>query len=84
MNYKKTNEIDMYFFSGEVLKTKKKTNIKKPINNPFEKLLSLNIKQTMEEKIKNKTLVCIAALLIHVAKIDQNYSTKEDYIKRRI
>jgi ATP-dependent RNA helicase SUPV3L1/SUV3 len=44
MNYKKTNEIDTYFFGGEAINKKKKLNTRKPINNPFEKLLSLNIK----------------------------------------
>ena len=34
----------------------------------------------MEEKIKDKTLICIAALLIHAAKIDEAYTLKEEEI----
>ena len=44
MNYKKTNENDTYFFAGETMSAKKKLNTKKTVNNPFKKLLSLNIK----------------------------------------
>ena len=44
MNYKKAKETDTYFFIGENTKKIKKFNDKKPLNNPFKKLLSLNIK----------------------------------------
>ncbi len=44
MNYKKTSETDTYFFIGESAKKDKKFNNKKPLNNPFKKLLSLNLK----------------------------------------
>ena len=44
MNYKKTKETDTYFFIGENAKSKKKLINKKPLNTPFKKLLSLNIK----------------------------------------
>lgn len=37
----------------------------------------------MEEKIKDKTLICIAALLIHAAKIDESYTLKEEEIINR-
>ena len=44
MNYKKTKEVDTYFFIGETVKRKKKFNNERSLNNPFKKLLSLNIK----------------------------------------
>ncbi len=44
MNYKKTKEPDTYFFIGENIKNKKRLINKKPLNNPFKKLLTLNIK----------------------------------------
>ncbi len=43
MNYKKSKEIDMYYFSGDRKKNKEKIIINKK-NNPFSKLLRLNIK----------------------------------------
>jgi ATP-dependent RNA helicase SUPV3L1/SUV3 len=43
MNYKKSKEIDMYYFSGDRKKNKEKIIINKK-NNPFSKLLTLNIK----------------------------------------
>jgi ATP-dependent RNA helicase SUPV3L1/SUV3 len=42
MNYKKTKDEDTYYFSGDKKEDKKKIIIKK--NNPFKKLLALNIK----------------------------------------
>ena len=44
MNYKKSKEIDMYYFAGDSKKNKEKINIKKDKANPFSKLLALNIK----------------------------------------
>ena len=46
MNYKKSKEIDTYYFAGEHKKNKGKGKvaIKKDKNNPFTKLLALNIK----------------------------------------
>ena len=44
MNYKKTKEIDTYFFAGDAKKIRKKVYNKKNAENPFNKLLSLNIK----------------------------------------
>ncbi len=44
MNYKKTNEVDTYFFSG-VRKVNKKSFKNISISNPFNKLLELNIKK---------------------------------------
>ena len=43
MNYKKSKEIDMYYFSGDRKKNKEKIIINKK-NNPFSKLLTLDIK----------------------------------------
>ena len=34
----------------------------------------------MEEKIDDKALVSLAALLIHAAKIDESYTSKEEQI----
>jgi len=44
MNYKKSKEIDTYYFAGENRKTKEKMITKKDKTNPFSKLLALNIK----------------------------------------
>ena len=44
MNYKKTKEMDTYFFAGENEKNKDKIIIKKNKTSPFNKLLALNIK----------------------------------------
>ena len=44
MNYKKSKEIDTYYFAGENRKTKEKLITKKDKTNPFSKLLALNIK----------------------------------------
>ena len=44
MNYKKSKEIDTYYFAGESRKNKEKTIVKKNKFNPFSKLLALNIK----------------------------------------
>ncbi len=44
MNYKKTKEIDTYFFAGDSKKIRKKVYNKKNSESPFNKLLSLNIK----------------------------------------
>ena len=44
MNYKKSKEIDTYYFAGEIRKDKEKRIIKKNKTNPFSKLLALNIK----------------------------------------
>ena len=45
MNYKKTKEEDTYIFTGNMRKNKKITNKFGKINdNPFKKLLNLNIK----------------------------------------
>jgi len=44
MNYKKSKEIDTYYFAGEIRKDKEKIIIKKNKTNPFSKLLALNIK----------------------------------------
>ena len=43
MNYKKSKEIDTYFYIGEVKRKNKMVNINKS-ENPFKKLLSLNLK----------------------------------------
>jgi len=43
MNYKKSKETDVYYFAGENKKNKDKTIVKKNANNPFNKLLALNI-----------------------------------------
>ena len=44
MNYKKSKEIDTYYFAGKNKKSKDKTIIKKNKVSPFSKLLALNIK----------------------------------------
>ena len=44
MNYKKSKEIDTYYFAGENTKNKEKIIINKNKTNPFSKLLALNIK----------------------------------------
>ena len=44
MNYKKSREADTYFYTGEIKKRAKFIDIKKT-ENPFKKLLSLNLKQ---------------------------------------
>ena len=44
MNYKKSKEVDTYYFAGENKKNKEKAIIKKNKSNPFSKLLALNIK----------------------------------------
>jgi len=44
MNYKKSKEIDVYYFAGESRKNKEKSIIVKGKDNPFSKLLALNIK----------------------------------------
>ena len=44
MNYKKSKEIDTYYFAGNNKKNKDKTIIKKNKVSPFSKLLALNIK----------------------------------------
>ena len=43
MNYKKSKEADTYFYTGEIKKKGKFISVKKN-ENPFKKLLSLNIK----------------------------------------
>ena len=43
MNYKKSKEEDTYFYTGENKKKNKFTNINKG-ENPFKKLLELNLK----------------------------------------
>ena len=43
MNYKKSNEADTYFYVGETKKKNKFISIKKD-ENPFKKLLNLNLK----------------------------------------
>ena len=43
MNYKKDKEVDTYVFKGERMKKKKIIQFDKK-ENPFNKLLSLNIK----------------------------------------
>jgi len=44
MNYKKSKEVDTYYFAGEYKKNKEKIIVKKEKTNPFSKLLALNIK----------------------------------------
>ena len=44
MNYKKSKEIDTYYFAGENTINKEKIIINKNKTNPFSKLLALNIK----------------------------------------
>ena len=44
MNYKKSKEVDTYYFAGENKKNDEKIIIKKDKSNPFSKLLALNIK----------------------------------------
>jgi len=44
MNYKKSKEMDTYYFAGDSRENKKKTIVKKDKTNPFSKLLALNIK----------------------------------------
>ena len=44
MNYKKSKEIDTYYFAGEREKNKRRLIEKKDETNPFSKLLALNIK----------------------------------------
>ena len=44
MNYKKSKEIDTYYFVGENRVNKEKMTTKKDKTNPFSKLLALNIK----------------------------------------
>jgi ATP-dependent RNA helicase SUPV3L1/SUV3 len=44
MNYKRSKEIDTYYFAGENRKNKEKKFAKKDKTNPFSKLLALNIK----------------------------------------
>jgi len=44
MNYKKSKEVDTYYFAGENKKNKEKVIMKKNKANPFSKLLALNIK----------------------------------------
>ena len=44
MNYKKSKEIDTYYFAGENRKNKDKITLGKDKTNPFSKLLALNIK----------------------------------------
>ena len=43
MNYKKSNEADTYFYVGESKRKNKFINVKKD-ENPFKKLLNLNLK----------------------------------------
>ena len=43
VNYKKSKEADTYFYTGEIKKKGKFISVKKN-ENPFKKLLSLNIK----------------------------------------
>ena len=44
MNYKKSKEVDTYYFAGEYKRNKEKIIVKKEKTNPFSKLLALNIK----------------------------------------
>ena len=44
MNYKKSKEVDTYYFAGDNKKNRDKTIVKKDQTNPFSKLLALNIK----------------------------------------
>ena len=44
MNYKKSKDMDTYYFSGKDKQNKEKKNIIKNKTNPFSKLLALNIK----------------------------------------
>ena len=44
MNYKKSKDIDTYYFTGENRKNKDQIVMEKDKNNPFSKLLALNIK----------------------------------------
>jgi len=44
MSYKKSKDSDTYYFSGNKKKNKEKVIINKNKNNPFSKLLTLNIK----------------------------------------
>ena len=43
MNYKKSKEPDTYFYTGEIKRKSKFLNINKS-ENPFRKLLALNLK----------------------------------------
>jgi len=43
MNYKKSKEIDTYYYPGEIKKKVKFINLDKE-DNPFKKLLTLNLK----------------------------------------
>ena len=43
--------------------------------NPFKKLLSLNLKQM--KTLDKENIIGIAALLVHAAKIDEQYSDNE-------
>ena len=44
MNYRKSKEVDTYFFAGESKKIKNKMTSNQNKINPFSKLLELNIK----------------------------------------
>ena len=44
MNYKKSKDLDCYYFAGEDKQNKEKKIIIKNKTNPFSKLLALNIK----------------------------------------
>ena len=43
MNYKKSKEVDTYFYTGESKRKEKYINVNKN-ENPFKKLLALNLK----------------------------------------
>ena len=83
MNYKKDKVIDTYIFQGERKKKKKIIQFDKK-ENPFNKLLSLNIKYM--KKLDKESVIGISALLVHAANIDEIYSDHEknlvkDFIK---
>ena len=78
MNYKNYEKKMKYFLNIFLRKNLKKIDQKNYKENPFGVLKNLNLRLKicfLKKRIKeNNYLVKVAALLIHAAKIDENYS----------
>ena len=90
MNYKIFDKDDETYFKYNPIKKFKKDSIKKVSNeNPFKILKNLNLRLNFMFFKKNSTeteknfLVKTCALLIHAAKIDENYTESEEEIIKK-
>ena len=91
MNYNVSLENDKYFFKySPIRKINKKNKDKFQNDNPFAALKRVKYKMILkffnkEEQLNNDSdLINVACLMIHAAKIDENYTDKEKKLLKKL